>query len=187
MFEDLSQLESWLRSIGVDSSRWGRDCAKTAPDLWKEIRDGESSIRQDPPRRIVRGVARLIIKRDGNILIEVQQQLRDGRIRPRKLPPSEKMKQDEAWLEAAWSCVTEELRPYSKAAQVFEKTHVQRSKVEQSKSYPGLITKYTFHDVDTNVPNLPTDDFTTPETGKDDAVAIHYWSWWPEAMVLPLL
>ncbi len=184
-FLSQSELEGWLVSKNIDISRWAHDQAKSVNDLWKEICAGECKFEDNPPLRLV-GVVRLIIKNKGNILIETQQQLRDGRMRPRYRPPSEKMKNGETWLDTAERCIHEELCSYKESVNIFKDTLAYSTEENDSQSYPGLRSKYSYHDVEANIPSLPISDFTTTEINKNNTTIVHYWSWTPESEALLL-
>jgi hypothetical protein len=105
---NLDQLKAWLAARDIDASHWGRGAAKTIEDLWQEILNGETLLQDVPPLRII-PVARIIIRKGNKILIEVEQEFEDNRVRSRNFPPSEKLKRDETYIDAAKRCLKEEL------------------------------------------------------------------------------
>jgi hypothetical protein len=51
-------------------------------------------------------------------------------------------------------------------------------KVEDSRSYPGLLCQYVLHLADVAVAGLPEDDFTTREFNHDGSLnKILHWEW----------
>lgn len=177
-FESKEALRRWLLAQGIDLERWGRGAAKTVADLWAEIRQGESQIEEDPPRRRVE-VVRVIVRRGDEVLIEAHQDFHGGRQRSRGRPPSEKMKPGESYKEAALRCVAEELGVGRDRVQVLPETYRRKVRQEESGSYPGLCTHYTFHVVRAEVRGLPPNDFSTTEGagGPGEPVHKHYWVW----------
>lgn len=177
-FESQEALRRWLLAQGIDLDRWGRGPAKTVADLWAEIRQGESEMVEHPPRRRLQ-VVRVIVRRGEEVLIEAHQDFRGGRQRSRGRPPSEKMKPGESYEEAALRCVAEELGVGHDRVQLLPETYRRKVREEESGSYPGLRTRYTFHVVQANVEGLPPHDFSTAEgaRGPGEPVDRHYWVW----------
>jgi hypothetical protein len=142
-FDNPADLSAWLAAAGIDTHTWGQGEAKRPADLWTEYQSGETSFQDDPPARVL-AVAQIVIRRDGRILIEVEQEFEDGRRRARGLPPSEKLKRGEEPRAAARRCLREELGLEASAVALGDSSRV----VEEtalSPSYPGLPTRYRFH------------------------------------------
>ena len=173
------ELHDLLISKGIDLSQWGQHDAKTVPDLWQEIVAEEAYLQEPPLRRIVPAVVRLIIRQGNRMLIEVQQAFRDGRTRSRGIPPSEKLRRGESYLDGAIRCVAEELRVARSHVQVMEGTHQIHHACHRSRSYPGLQSQHTFHTVDVQVQGLPQGEFSTDEYSQHDGelYARNYWAW----------
>jgi ADP-ribose pyrophosphatase YjhB (NUDIX family) len=174
----MDQLKTWLAARDIDASQWGRGAAKTIEGLWEEIANGEISIHDDPPLRVV-PVACVIIRKGDDILIELEQEFGDKRVRRRNQPPSEKMKEDEHYTDAAVRCLQEELGLRPSHFEIIPSTYHQVEKEQDSPSYPGLHTRYTFHIVEAKVKGLPDRDFWTDESAENenDMVRRHHWVW----------
>lgn len=157
-FETQAALEAWLRVKKIDLSKWGRDGAKRAVDLWEELVSGDCFLQDNPPLRVVHFV-QVIIERNGRRLIEAEQELGDGTRRQRRIPPAEKMRPDEDVQAAALRGLQEELHITPDAATLFPQTYRQKQKQVDSPSYPGLLTQYTIHRIEAVVAGLPDEDF----------------------------
>lgn len=177
-FSTVEELRQWLQSREIDLSAWGRGEAKSVADLWREVVQGESELRDDPLQRRV-DVVRVIVRRGGAILIEDQQEFRGGRQRRRGRPPSEKMKPGESYEETALRCLEEELGVAREAVKILPNSYRRKTWEGYSASYPGLCTQYTFHILRAEVEGLPQDGFSTWEKdpGPGEPVARHHWIW----------
>jgi len=176
-FNNKHELENWLSSKKIDTSKWGTGDSKTISNLWTEIIDKETKIQDNPPLRVVSGVVMVIIKKKDKILIEYEQEFKDGRKRKRDNPPLDKIKFKESYFDAAVRCLQEELGINSENINILRHTHKKEQKISESPSYPELNTKYYFHIVEAKVKGLPKEDFQTFESGKSDTIKIHYWTW----------
>jgi hypothetical protein len=180
-FASPGDLERWLQGRDVDTARWGVGDAKSVADLWRELTRGECRFAESPLRRVLTGVAQLVIRRNGRLLIESEQELSDGRVRLRGRGPAEKMKQGEHYLEAVRRCLEEELGVSRHRAEVLEHTLRETRETRASPSYPGLVSVYLCHAVEVRVPDLPTEgDFWTDEAAGDsgaEPIRRHRWSW----------
>lgn len=175
-----TDLETWLAAAGIDTTNWGRDNAKTVADLAREIASGESTLQNDPPRRVVQ-VVQVIIPRGDNVLIETAQEFADGRVRRRDHVPSEKMLPNEEPIVAARRCLKEELGLNTDQL-LGPPTYTNFSKkVIDSPSYPGLTTEFTMHQVRVETDALPTESFSTQNLAHADGdpVKSMRWAWLP--------
>lgn len=169
----------------LDRSAWGRGDAKDADDLWREVQAGDCAL-EPGPVRLVR-VVEVHVERGGRVLVEAEQVLADGRVRPRARRPSEKMRPDEPPRAAALRCLAEEMG-IEPARVELGRSHPPRIEEAGSISYPGLLTRYTLFRVEAAVAGLPEGPFTTAEAGPDapgdrDPVRLHRWAWCaPEAI-----
>lgn len=177
-FDDRAELSEWLREHGVDTRPWGHGAAKTIDDLLAEIRKGESIMRNEPPLRSVIAV-RVVVRREGHILIEASQGFSSGRRRARERPPSEKMYPQEHYADAAIRCLREELGVAAQQIALRHETYRRKEWQGDPASYPGLCTRYTFHIVDAIVQGLPEHNFSTHEqaAGPGEPIALHFWEW----------
>ncbi|MEM7335888.1 MAG: NUDIX hydrolase [Chloroflexota bacterium] len=177
-FSSIQELENWLFSIGVNTALWGINGAKSVDNLWAELISGDAYLQSTPPMRIV-SVVQVFIRRKNRLLIETIQELSDGQRRYRNQPPAEKIKHGEHYLEAASRGLFEELG--IKQGQVYynSQSHFQRTLLSESPSYPGLLSQYTFHDIEANVQGLPSGDFwhDNYSFAYGDPVKRHFWSW----------
>ena len=172
-------LQALLDAGDIETSQWGHNKTKTVDDLWREIVEGETQMQDQPLLRIVPGVVEVIIRQGDCMLIEVKQEFRDGLTRSRNIPPAEKMKPGERYIDAAKRCLDEELNITASNIEIIESTHKTWTEVRDSPSYPGLLTQYTFHTVEARISQLPEDDFYTDEYSQDgtELMLRTYWSW----------
>lgn len=180
MFETPSQLAAWLAEHGVDTAVWGQSSHKSITDLWQEIEAGESVLQAGPVRRLVR-VAEVIVRQGDRMLVEMAQELADGRIRQRHLPPSEKIKPDEDVVQAARRCLAEEVGLPPAQVEVLSITALPERPAVSSPSYPGLMTRYAVYRVETAVTGLPAAPFwhENQAASAHDPVKRHRWDWAP--------
>ena len=171
------ELYQWLQNQNVQIDLWGQANAKTVQDLWREIEFGET-ILTAPAQRHVRVVS-ILIHHNGKQLIELSQRLRDGRIRERNRPPSEKLKANESWQTAAIRCLFEELNIHPHRITLHLDSHTMSHETKTSYSFPTLPSRYEFHRVEATIEGLPEHDFCIPtQTNADiDAVEMHWWGW----------
>lgn len=180
MFTNITELAAWLAEHEIDTAVWGQENSKTIANLWQEIQLGETRLQSNPPRRLVQ-VVEVIVQREDQMLIEAAQELADGRMRQRRLPPSEKFKPGEDAHQAALRCLQEEVAIPAEAVQILNISPAPRYNEQNSRSYPGLITRYAVFRVQTAVPNLPTIPFTIQNNAQTqhDPIRAHHWAWAP--------
>lgn len=173
-FQTQAELAAWLASSGIDLSGWGSGAAKGLADLWHEYRTGETRFEDDPPARVVE-VAQVIIRRGERVLIELAQEMADGRRRERLRPPSEKLLAGESPHNAAVRCLREEL-----GLDVAPGELISRGVEEwqsDSPSYPGLPTRYRLYSFETTGAALPDEPFKRDNAADGDPVRRHWWVW----------
>ncbi len=171
-----TQLQQLLISNDIDLTKWGKYGAKSLDDLWREIQGGETILSNNPLCRTIHFV-QIIIRLDGKILIETEQEMSDGRIRTRNRPPAEKMKPGESIEIAALRGLQEELNLSPNLINLLSINKNHRIAKASSPSYPGLTTHYHFNTVEAAVPGLPNTDFTSKEQSPEDPIRKHFWSW----------
>lgn len=178
IFQSQTQLHNWLTQAKIDTSLWGEGNAKTVAHLWEEHLEGEASLQDDPPLRLV-DVVQIIIRHGRLMLQEVKQELGNGQVRYRNQPPSEKMEAGESYTTAALRCFAEELGVAATAVTFHYETYTKIESKTDSLSYPGLTTCYTFHIVEADVTGLPDEDFWRENSAHDagDPVKRHRWGW----------
>lgn len=174
-FQSSDELAAWLAEADIDTAGWGLGRTKTLDDLWSEYVSGESGFTADPPSRLVE-VAQLIIRREGAILLEVEQSFSDGRQRVRLHPPSEKLLRGETPHAAARRCLSEELG-LTTADGVLIGEREPSVEVADSPSYPGLPTRYVFYTFEAAADSLPDGDFYRDNNAPDDPIRRHLWGW----------
>lgn len=177
-FEDQSALERWLWTQGIATTAWEQDDAKGTADLWAELQAGETRLTGDPPARHVE-LVEVILRRGNRVLLELQQELRDGRTRKRHIPPSEKFKHGELPAAVAVRCLAEELGLSPDKITVDRVGITRAIRTAESQSYPGLQTTYTVHTVEATADGLPDEDFwiANHEAGASDPIKRHKWGW----------
>lgn len=142
-------------------------------------RSGEtSSLVTPPPERQVSFVS-VVIKKGDKRLAEIAPILATGEIRQRQLPRAEKLLPGEDVEMAAYRCVEEELGVSRESRRIVPGTRIDEVRNGESPSYPGLMTRYSAHQVEMEVPNLPDTDVTTLEAAgsEDTAVKKHRRDW----------
>lgn len=176
--ENLVALQEWLAGHGIVTTAWGQGQTKNAADLWVEVVGGESVLAEDPPRRLVQ-VVHVEVWQDGRRVLEAEQEMEDGRFRPRHHPPSEKMKPGESVREAALRCLEEELGVERTAVTFLPHPPTTERHLADSHSYPGLLTEYTLHTLHVAVSGLPTTPFWRDNraAAQGDPVRRHRWEW----------
>ena len=112
-FDDKAALRAFLEAHGIDTIAWGAGKAKRMEDLLQELHDNESSL-QLVGRKAYRwvGVVKLIVRTPelpDHHLACYEQQMPDGRKRPRNVLLSEKKARDEPAARAALRAIREEL------------------------------------------------------------------------------
>lgn len=175
-FPTVQSLANWLRDAGIDIDSWECGEAKGVTSLWHELQRGEITLTLKPPQRNMRVVA-LLIERNDHLLMEVSQQMRDGRIRSRDIPPSEKLSADETVIDGAYRCLQEELDIDDKNIDICQ-CHMQET-IQESQSYPGMMTQYAMHYVTLTLPHLPEHDFVINNHASEDEMLSHTWGWRP--------
>lgn len=176
--ESAAALQDWLTGQGIVTAEWGQGQTKSAADLWVEVVGGESVLATDPPRRMV-SVVQVEVWQDGRRVIEAEQEMEDGRFRPRHRPPSEKIKPGESVREAALRCLAEELGVERTAVAFLPHPLTTERHLSDSHSYPGLLTEYTLHTVQVAVSGLPPTPFwrNNRAAAQGDPVRRHRWEW----------
>jgi hypothetical protein len=178
-FSSVESLRQWLLSLSIDLESWNKGQAKSVGHLFDEINNGESSIQLAPPLRVV-NVVQVLVSHDGKFLLEMEQELDDKRTRKRNIPPSEKMKPGEDCLDAARRCLLEELQIHAKDIKVLSNDCKAIYRYRNSRSYPGLRTKYCIYRVMVIINNLPVEGFWTEEKTHHRGKEINrrfYWGW----------
>jgi hypothetical protein len=176
---NLEELINWLEKFDIPYQAWGQDLTKTVTNLFDEIKSGDCKLLLNSPIRIVHVVQVLIFQYD-KVLVEKEQVFSDNRIRARLVPPSEKMKANENWREAAFRCLEEELQLPSQEVNIISTEIKPKIRNRISFSYPGLKSRYHINQVVVSTIKLPPNDFWTYE--KNDTVYHHLvnqhkWGW----------
>lgn len=162
-------VESQLLNAGIDTSTWGTGSAKTIEHLYNEMKDGESKLVTDAENgllKITSVVGATIYYEspsgDKYRLKEDKQIFSDGRERIRPSDSQsvfEKMQFDEDPTEAMKRGLQEELGIKDDTRIVETETN---KKIQESASYPGLLSETTFHffDVYINDDQFEPDGYT---------------------------
>ncbi|PKO07129.1 MAG: hypothetical protein CVU41_03405 [Chloroflexi bacterium HGW-Chloroflexi-3] len=178
-FPSVESLRQWLLTQSFDLDSWNRGQAKSVDHLFEEINNRESSIQLKPPLRVV-NVVQVLISHEGKFLLELEQELDDKRTRKRSIPPSEKMKPGENCLDAAKRCLLEELQIPDNDVEILSECCKAIYQYRNSRSYPGLRTKYCIYRVKVIVKNLPEEGFWTEEKtnhAEKEIIRRFYWGW----------
>lgn len=179
--DSIETLSNWLTTHHISYEMWGKHLTKSLEMLLEEVMNGECALLSPPAVRSL-SVVQVLIRQNGNVLIEKEQLLCDERIRQRESPPSEKMLISESWHQAAIRCVVEELQISKEQVEVLSKHCDPIVKIRFSESYPGLKSQYKLFPVEVKLPPLPLVDFWTDEkSGEegDHVIGKHKWGWEP--------
>lgn len=172
------ELTIWLEENGIDTGVWGSGAHKTIANLWDEYAAGEVSFEANPPLRVVQ-VVQILIQHDGTMLLEKEQVLTNGMRRFRNQLPSEKIKGNETFMDAAFRCLSEELGLGRDRVDSVTVENESDEMIADSPSYPGLSTRYSIQTATARVSGLPAGDFwrDNQATAEGDPVSRHLWGW----------
>jgi len=164
-----AQLQSW----GLDLSRW-RDAHRALESLAREVNAGETVLDDEARLRRIK-IARMVVRDDqGRTLIE-HGVIEQGVFYARGREPAEKAFPGESPEQTGTRGLCEEL-----AIDASRTTCLSVGRpfidVQESRSYPGLVTEYAITDVSFRVEGLPTSPFWTVED-RGDRGEIHLWTW----------
>lgn len=173
-----AELAAWLERIGIDIQAWGKGSYKSIANLWDEYQAGEVYFEDGPPMRVVQ-VVQLLVQQDDAFLVEVEQQLNNGKRRFRNQPPAEKIKSGETLVNAAYRCLEEELGLGKAQIEEINVVSERDELLAGSPSYPGLPTRYRIYEVKARVNGLPDQDFWRENVAasEGDPVSRHLWGW----------
>jgi len=178
-FVDERALRGFLEARDVPLHRWGHGDAKRVSDLLDELREGDCVLESHTSERRV-SIAVGLIRRPGGddrILLELEQVLDDGRVRRRLQPFGEKVKTEEAPLEAIARGMREELGLKPGEYTVLPK-HRKATERTESPSYPGVVSVYERHTFEIRTTVLPDGDFWREDRSQDATPAVrHRWGW----------
>lgn len=162
-----------LKSV-LDLSLYGKGQAKDFESLITEINQGESVIiwEGNKPIRLLQ-VCRVRVLCGEQELYEDRQQFADGRTRKRGIRGlAEKLMPDEAPEVAAVRALKEELGIVEEVPIIPDGTQQEE---KESPSYPGLLSRYIFHDFIAQLPpHLHQDEYVE---GCNDDVKRTYFTW----------
>lgn len=177
-FSRIEELKEWLSRFGVNTAVWGKEGHKSVNNLWQELQKQDAILQETPPMRRV-NVVQILVRRGNRLLLETVQELATGDKRYRNLPPAEKIKSGETPLDAAARGLYEELGITRDRIQFDPSSHSTRTFISESPSYPGLLSQYTFHDIEATVEGLSDEDFWHDNLSYQDGdpVKRHFWAW----------
>lgn len=149
-FKSVDQFRDYLKGY-IDTSSWGQGNAKTADDLWSELKSGESGIVQEGNGilRITWPIFISVLYQNQGVLFELfevkQIFHKDGRERVRSLPASigEKGTSKDKPYNVAQKAIKEELEgkiPLSLRNSRLKQVN-QWQEFEMARSYPNLQTR----------------------------------------------
>ena len=188
-FATRDDLRVFLEAHGVDTIAWGVGGAKRVEDCLKELHEKDCTLAL-AGGKVFRSVAvvKLVIRNPevlAHHLVCYEQQMADGRRRPRNVLLSEKMRIGETPQHAALRAIREELGSVKSIQQddilLKESTHLAWEEVVESASYPNLPTRYELHQFEMRVRGLSKESFSTWESDGAGKAKIHYWRWTPDS------
>mmetsp|Transcript_49148 Transcript_49148/g.114944 ORF Transcript_49148/g.114944 Transcript_49148/m.114944 type:complete len:879 (+) Transcript_49148:43-2679(+) len=198
---EVRKLRERLQAAGIDTSLYGKDDAKPLELLHHELTVLKSCWLEEAASSIKRVVEQVqvivVVALNGTdfILVSACQVLHDSRTRNQQQLLLWKMKPEESWEAALEEALSNRLQipaaTHSKLFFVNKDSYAYREEIEVSKGYPGLETKYKFHEVTVRLLDpsaegvqcmgLPEGrDFATMEgvIGTDDITArLNVWEW----------
>ncbi|MDO8520646.1 MAG: NUDIX domain-containing protein [bacterium] len=147
------QIMTLLQKHAINVACFGTGSAKSLENLLAEIESGEAVL-VEGNSRLARKISVLGVDVFIDIggtkirLVEDRQVFNDGRVRRRSLPSSisEKLHQGEDVLEAVARALNEEIG--ISTFTLLTPTPRTRVEIEDSPSYPGILSEYTKHEVD---------------------------------------
>ena len=177
-FDSADALRNYLSQHNFYTGEWGRGQAKTAEDLLSELNNAESTLVLGEDGSVLRclRVVRMRLQRpeSDNFLIEAKNILMDGRERAHGRMPGVTMEVNEAWRDAAIRGAREKLGNEMEVS--YAKLLHTTDEVKPSASYPELLSRYTFYEVELRIPGLPSTSFeTTVQRG--DKTQQRFWEW----------
>jgi hypothetical protein len=181
----VEELEYLLKNnYNIDTSKYNIGTSKTLSQLYKEIKDGETTLYSKDNKlfRKVEVLSIVFIREDNKILIEKSQHFhrtlnRQDYSRSRMLPLAEKIKTGEDIEKAVKRAILEELQLTD---DISINKIVTRTEIFKSNSYPELLTKYILYSVlINNIPkSLLRDEFDITEYHADESHRVTAtWSW----------
>lgn len=188
---NVGALKNKLKSYNIDLSKWsGEFKNKTVQQLFKEIKNGDSIIKEENNTlfRLVNVANAVILSNDGLYKLREKEHLDENmnvvKVRGNEVL-SEKMDTNEDVTNAIIRGVKEELGDkYSNNVEFLTESKTNVKKVEKSSySYPGLKSIYYFHEKIIKIPLLtldfpPPSEFLTKETTNDGVFKRYIvWDW----------
>jgi len=198
----LRKLRERLEAAGVDTSQYGKGDAKPLELLHHELSVLKScwleEVAGSSIKRVVEQVQVIVVVAlNGTdfILVSACQVLHDSRTRNQQQLLLWKMKPQESWESALEAALSNRLQvpaaAHSKLFFINKDSYAYREETEVSKGYPGLETKYRFHEVTVRLLDASAEevqsmglpegrDFATMEgvIGTDDITArLNVWEW----------
>ena len=192
-FADKEEARKYLLAHGVDTATWGANGAKRVEDLLEEMQDKEISLQLiDGKMYRTVGVVKVVVRNPEvprHHLVCYEQQLADGRKRPRNALLAEKKKPNETAQQAATRAIEKELGsvlPHELPQELgsvlrmgtclrlekIEEPHLgsrrdvrsrdgRTARADSSTSYPTLCTRRELHQVEVHVRGLPIQPFVS--------------------------
>lgn len=178
--DSLNKLKNFLRTEGIDISRWGKGEAKTIEQFFREIEKGESVLKTGEDGELIRELvicgADVFYTLPGGRKLRLKEQKQvfyDGRVRYRDYghAVSEKISPNEDPKEGILRGIREEL---GIGGEMPVKEVKKDEKFQLSNSYPGLMSHYIrfIYDVE-----LEEDQFNPEGYVEHGSTCITYFIW----------
>lgn len=139
------ELNNFLTNNKVDVSQFGQGTNRTLQEFSAELVSGEAVLQRRPNRKVTRIVDVLVLyitKKDGSILVETQQKLKDGTVNSMNRLPAAKRRSDENQFLAAQRVLNKVLRIAENCVNLNPEGVKYFEEEKESKGYCGLPTLY---------------------------------------------
>ena len=177
-FDSADALRDYLSKHNLYTGEWGRGQAKAAEDLLSELNNAESTLVLGEDGSVLRclRVVRMRLQRpeSDNFLIEAKTILMDGRELAHGRMPGVMMEVNEAWRDAAIRGAREKLGDDKEVS--YAELLLETDELKPSASYPELMSRYTFYEVELRIGGLPSASFST-SVQKKGKTKEYSWEW----------
>jgi hypothetical protein len=139
-------LEAYLTVSGVDTSRFGKDNARTLAEFAAELSNSEALLARGKDNKVVRMVDLVALKLtregSGEILVQAKEKYQDGTVKPTAFLPGAKKLTQENQFQAAYRILDRLLQIPEVHVNLTTETVRIVEETKGSPSYPGMQTCY---------------------------------------------
>jgi serine/threonine protein kinase len=139
-------LETYLAVSGVDTTKFGKDHARTLAEFAAELSNSEALLARGKDNKVIRMVDLVALKLTkegtGEILVQAKEKYQDGTVKPTALLPGEKKLTQENQFQAAYRILDRLLQIPEVHVNLNVETVRIIEETKGSPSYPGMQTCY---------------------------------------------